>query len=66
MFLGDGKRIIQYLGTDVSRTAISGARIVDLAESTLTFAWKDRTHSNAKRSETISSIDFVTVRVYDL
>ena len=57
---GDGQRIIQYLGTYVCRTAISDARILAVSETTVTFSWKDRAHGNAKRTETISGVEFVS------
>jgi hypothetical protein len=57
---GDGQRIIQYLGRYVCRTAISDARILAVSETTVTFSWKDRAHGNAKRTETISGVEFVT------
>ncbi|MEX1119510.1 MAG: transposase [Terrimicrobiaceae bacterium] len=57
---GDGKRIIQYLGTYVCRTAISDARMLDVSESTVTFSWKDRARGSAKRKETISGVEFVS------
>lgn len=57
---GDGKRIIQYLGTYVCRTAISDARMLAVSDSTVTFSWKDRACGNAKRKETISGVEFVS------
>ena len=57
---GDGQRIIQYLGRYVCRTAISDARILAVSETTVTFSWKDRAHGNAKRTETISGVEFVS------
>lgn len=56
---GDGKRIIQYLGTYVCRTAISDARILAVSQTTVTFSWKDRNSGNAKRTETIPGVEFV-------
>lgn len=56
---GDGAHAIKYLGTYVSRTAIADARILDVGDSTLTFMWKDRARGNARRTETISGIEFV-------
>lgn len=55
---GDGKRIIQYLGTYVSRTAISDVRILEVTDSTVTFSWKDRRNGDAKRKETLSGVEF--------
>jgi hypothetical protein len=55
---GDGKHIIQYLGTYVCRTAISDARILEVTEATVTFTWKDRRHGNAKCRETLSGVEF--------
>jgi hypothetical protein len=57
---GDGKGIIQYLGRYVCRTAISDARMLRVGETTVTFAWKDRAHANAKRTETLSGVEFVS------
>jgi len=56
---GDGQRIIQYLGRYVCRTAISDSRILTVSETTVTFSWKDRARGNAKRTETISGVEFV-------
>ena len=42
------------------RTAISDARILAVSETTVTFSWKDRAHGNAKRTETISGVEFVS------
>jgi hypothetical protein len=55
---GDGKRIIQYLGTYVCRTAISDARMLAVSDGTVTFFWKDRARGNARRTETLSGIEF--------
>jgi hypothetical protein len=57
---GDGQRIIQYLGRYVCRTAISDARILAVSETTVPFSWKDRAHGNAKRTETLSGVEFVS------
>lgn len=56
---GDGKRIIQYLGRYVCRTAITDARIVAVGESTVTFSWKDRANGDARRVETLPGVEFV-------
>jgi hypothetical protein len=55
---GDGKRIIQYLGTYVCRTAIFDARMLAVSDGTVTFSWKDRARGNARRTETLSGIEF--------
>jgi hypothetical protein len=31
-----------------------------VSETTVTFSWKDRAHGNAKRTETISGVEFVS------
>jgi hypothetical protein len=56
---GDGAQAIKYLGTYVSRTAMADARILGVGDSTVTFTWKDRARGNARRTETISGIDFL-------
>ena len=56
---GDGARAIKYLGAYVSRTAIADARILDVGDSTVTFTWKDRARGNARRTETVSGVEFV-------
>lgn len=56
---GDGAHAIKYLGTYVTRTAISDARILDIGDATVTFRWTDRARGNARRTETISGIEFV-------
>jgi len=55
----DGKHLIKYLGTYVCRTAISDSRILEVTDSTVTFSWKDRRNGDAKRTETISGVEFV-------
>jgi hypothetical protein len=55
---GDGKHIIQYLGTYVCRTAIADARILKVNDSTVTFSWKDRRNGDAKCQDTISGVEF--------
>lgn len=55
---GDGKQIIQYLGTYVCRTAIADARILEVTDSTVTFSWKDRRNGDANCRETLSGIEF--------
>jgi len=56
---GDGKRIIQYLGIYVCRTAIADARMLAVSETSVTFSWKDRACANAKRTETLPGVEFV-------
>lgn len=55
---GDGKQIIQYLGTYVCRTAISDARILEVTDSTVSFSWKDRRNGDARCRETLPGIEF--------
>lgn len=56
---GDGAQAIKYLGTYVTRTAISDARILEVGDSTVTFKWTDRARGNARGTETISGTEFV-------
>jgi len=55
---GDGGHVIKYLGAYVSRSAISDARILAVGQDSVTFAWKDRARGNARRTETVSGIEF--------
>lgn len=56
---GDGRRAIQYLGAYVCRTAIGDSRILSIDEKSVTFSWKDRANGNARRTETVSGVEFV-------
>ncbi len=56
---GDGANVIKYLGTYVCRTAISDTRLLAVGDQRVTFSWKDRARGNARRTETISGVEFV-------
>ena len=56
---GDGQRAIQYLGAYVCRTAIGNSRILTIDEKSVTFSWKDRAKGNARRTETVTGVEFV-------
>jgi hypothetical protein len=56
---GDGSRAIQYLGAYVCRTAIGDSRILAIGEDSVTFSWKDRARGDARRTETVSGVEFV-------
>ena len=56
---GAGASALKYLGTYVSRTAITNARMVRVDPDTVTFRWKDRSDGNRRRELTLSGLEFV-------
>ena len=56
---GSGENIIKYLGRYVCRTAIGDSRILSVTDTHVSFRWKDRTHGDAPRVETIERAEFV-------
>jgi hypothetical protein len=55
---GTGGSAIKYLGAYVCRTAIGDSRIVGINGDNVTFRWKDRANGDAKRTDTISGVEF--------
>ena len=54
---GSGASALKYLGTYVSRTAITNARMLRIEPDSVTFRWKDRSLS-ATRELTLSGVEF--------
>lgn len=57
---GSGAGAIKYLGSYVSRTAITDSRILSVDDHTVTFQWKDRRQGDRIRQQTIPGTEFVT------
>ncbi len=55
---GAGAAALKYLGTYVSRTAISDARLLRLTATHLTFRWKNRQHHRTEKL-TLPGVEFV-------
>ena len=56
---GSPESVVEYLGRYTHRVAISNARIVDVADSHVTFSWMDRENGYQKKSKTISGKEFL-------
>jgi hypothetical protein len=46
---GGPEHVLRYLGAYTHRVAISNSRLVALADSNVTFRWRDSAHGNKKR-----------------
>ena len=57
--VGSGVPALKYLSAYVARTAITDARILELGENSVTFAWKDRSDHNRRKELTLSGEEFV-------
>lgn len=55
---GSGAAALKYLGTYVTRTAISDARLLKLTHTHVTFRWKDRQHERTEKL-TLPGVEFV-------
>ncbi len=55
---GTGAAALKYLGTYVTRTAISDARLLKLTATHVTFRWKDRQHDRSEKL-TLPGVEFV-------
>ncbi len=56
---GGPRQVISYLGRYTHRTAISNARILEVTDSTVTFAWKDYRNQYARRATKMQGEDFL-------
>ena len=56
---GSGASALKYLGTYVSRTAITDPRMLRVDAESVTFRWKDRSAANRKRELTLPGVEFV-------
>jgi hypothetical protein len=55
---GSGAAALKYLGTYVTRTAISDARLLKVTDTHVTFRWKDRQHGRTEKL-TLPGVEFV-------
>ena len=55
----DRKYALRYLGAYTHRVAISNHRLVALADSNVTFRWRDSAHGNKKRLMTLPVEEFL-------
>ena len=55
---GTGAAALKYLGTYVTRTAISDARLLKVTATHVTFRWKDRQHDRTEKL-TLPGVEFV-------
>jgi hypothetical protein len=56
---GSGTSALKYLGTYVSRTAITNTRMLRVTPDSVSFRWKDRSDCNRRKELTLSGIEFV-------
>jgi hypothetical protein len=56
---GGAEHALRYLGCYTHRVAISNHRLVSLAESHITFRWRDSAHKNKKRLMSLPVEEFV-------
>ena len=56
---GGPETVLDYLGRYTHRVAISNDRILAVGDDTVSFAWRDYKHDNAKRVATIAAVDFI-------
>jgi len=55
---GSGASALKYLGAYVSRTAITNARMLRVAQDSVTFRWKDRSDHNQTKQLTLPGVEF--------
>ena len=55
---GSGASAVKYLGTYVTRTAITNARMLRVDEHSVTFRWKDRSDHNRTKELTLPGVEF--------
>jgi hypothetical protein len=56
---GGPEHVLQYLARYTHRVAISNHRIVNVADGTVTFRWKDYAHGSQQRTMTVSADEFL-------
>ena len=56
---GGPEHVLQYLARYTHRVAISNHRIVNVADGTVTFRWKDYAHGSQARLMTVSADEFL-------
>ena len=55
---GSGAAALKYLGTYVTRTAISDGRLINVTDTHVTFRWQDRQHHRTEKL-TLPGVEFV-------
>ncbi len=55
---GSGASALKYLGTYVTRTAITNPRMLRVDAESVTFRWKDRSDANRRKTLTLSGVEF--------
>ena len=55
---GSGTSVLKYLGTYVTRTAITNSRMLKVDQHSVTFRWKDRAHNNQRQVMTLPGVEF--------
>ena len=56
---GGPAHVLQYLARYTHRVAISNHRILNVADGSVTFQWKDYRHGSQPRTMTISAVEFL-------
>lgn len=56
---GGAEHVLHYLGAYTHRVGISNHRLVELADGTVTFRWRDSAHKNKKRLARLSVEEFL-------
>jgi hypothetical protein len=56
---GNAEHALHYLGCYTHRIAISGHRLVTLADGRITFRWRDSAHKNKKRLMSLTVEEFL-------
>jgi hypothetical protein len=56
---GGPEHVLRYLGAYTHRVAISNSRLIALADSSVTFRWRDSAHGNKKRLMTLPVDEFL-------
>jgi hypothetical protein len=56
---GGPAHVLQYLARYTHRVAISNQRILNVADDTVTFQWKDYRHGRQPRTMTITAVEFL-------
>lgn len=56
---GGPEQVLRYLSRYTHRVAISNHRILSMAESSVTFRWKDYAHGNKNKVSTLAACEFL-------
>ncbi len=58
-YISDVESIIQYLGQNIKKVAITNERIVDYHDGKVTFTWSDRADGNNIKEKTLDAASFL-------